>query len=635
MRNSMVSELGLICSVGKHRTGSMIELDYGHHGENFKKDFSWMEPVDESSLRCLSRRSKSLEDGQRGLITGGLILEQLIGTTSSRSSSCGDLADGALYRSVLPPSLARYILQVLKEKAGFRHSLTSLLPTERQDTAICSTDYEFRRKKVRCRSCEPQAKSSHMEGSALSSFIFDHYILNQCNQSRGSISPPRKRLSLSDSEICYAKDLQEPVVKGTLENEVIEGTKETSEETASLESTESIDSEPESREEAAKVPDSDTIITEEEVKENELSCEPVDAAPSLSPAEEEGPSTEPIIIEVPKSSKKKVVRFADDIGDALFQERIIINTSLPPTLHLDRSLTLDDDFCGLGDLDDSLPGVTKPPLRALGPKHNSMPDIMKIPPPLPTLHHSSSSNETLNLDKPNFSLGLTSPTNGAANWRLTFAQPAAQYLAFRQRLDSNYVSLENITLTNRKECSPSHSSNSLYLYGTIKVKNIAFEKNVKLRVTIDRWQSHRDYPAVHNAQLSSRGGTSTYDTFMFNFSVDVMHMPEPRELQFAVCFEAGPNGASGQYWDNNDGCNYVVKEEVGMTVSSPIGSYKSFCNHPSMGSEKSPTRTAVGGNESGPPSSAYTIDYRPNFNTFSSLTSYSSWQHYSSESMYY
>lgn len=277
-----------------------------------------------------------------------------------------------------------------------------------------------------------------------------------------------------------------------------------------------------------------------------------------------------------------------------------------------------------------MPGITKPPFKALRPKHGSMPDIMKIPPPLPTLHHSSSSNETLSLNEPKSSPSLTVPTSGAANWRLTFAQPAAQYLAFRQRLDSNYVSLENITLTSRKECS-----NSLYLYGTIKVKNITFEKNVKLRVTIDRWQSHKDYPAVHNAQLSSRGGTSAYDTFMFNFSVEVTQMLEPRELQFAVYFEAGPSGANGQYWDNNDGCNYVVKEEVGMIASSPIGSYESFCNHPSVGSEGSPMRTAVGGNESGPPGTAYTLDYRPNFTAFSSLTSYSSWQHYSSESMYY
>lgn len=332
----MVSEPSLICSVGKHRTGSMIKLGYGHHEANFKKDCSWMESVDESSIKCLSRRSNSLEDGQRGLITGGLILEQLIGATSSRSSSCGDLVDGDSTRSVLPPSLARYLLQVLKEKAGFRHSLTSLLPTERQETANCYLGYEFRRKKVRCRSCEPHSKSSQMENSALSSFIFDRYILNQENQPRGAISPPRKRLSLSDSEICYAKDIPEPAVKETSEN--VKPKQATSEEIATSDYTESVDSEPESREEAVKTPTSDTVVTEEEEKE-ESSCEPVDVSPLRSSAEAEIPTTDSLVSEVPKcSKKKKTVRFADDIGDALFQERLITDTSLPPTLHLQRSL---------------------------------------------------------------------------------------------------------------------------------------------------------------------------------------------------------------------------------------------------------------------------------------------------------
>ena len=254
---------------------------------------------------------------------------------------------------------------------------------------------------------------------------------------------------------------------------------------------------------------------------------------------------------------------------------------------------------------------------------------MKVPPPVPQLHHSSSSSGNLSLDVRRSPPSLTSPTNGAASWRLTFAQPAAQYLAFRQRLESKYISLENITLSNQKD-----NNDSLYLYGRIKVKNIAFEKQVSVRVTFDRWATHKDYPAVYNAQLSNNTSILPYDTFMFNFSVEVNKIPTPREIQFAVCFKAGPNGCSGEYWDNNDGCNYMVVEEA------TLGKDDFFQNHPSMGSGKNPMRTAVGGSghgpfSSSPPLSAYTLDYRPNFNAFSSLTCYSSWQHYSSESMYY
>lgn len=296
---------------------------------------------------------------------------------------------------------------------------------------------------------------------------------------------------------------------------------------------------------------------------------------------------------------------------------------------------IDDDFGDLGELDESLPGVASPIFKPMGPKRNSFPDIVKIPPPVPQLHHSNSSSGTLSLNVQKSPPSLTSPNNGTANWRLTFAQPAAQYLAFRQRLESNYVSLENVSMSNRKD-----NSDNLYLYGTIKVKNITFEKCVILRVTVDRWASHKDYPAVHNAQLSSSSSVSPYDTFMFNFNIEVEKMPQPRELQFAVCFKAGPNGSSGEYWDNNDGCNYVVVEEVALLSSPPTGKEEFFHNHPSMGVINNPMRTAVGGTEHGsfyssPPVTAYTQDYRPNFNAFSSLTCYSSWQHYSSESMYY
>lgn len=273
--------------------------------------------------------------------------------------------------------------------------------------------------------------------------------------------------------------------------------------------------------------------------------------------------------------------------------------------------------------------MIRPSLRTLGQKTSSLPDIKKIPPPIPRLCHSNSSNESLNLGAPRSPPSIVSPTNGSANWRITFAQPAAQYLAFRQRLDTKFVSLENITLNNRTD-----NANSLFIYGKAKVKNIAFEKHVKLRVTTDKWATYKDFPAVYNTQPTGSSSSAQYDQFMFNFSVDISKMPEPKQVQFAVCFQAGENGSGGEYWDNNDGCNYVIIEEAGSPQAGP---YDSFRNHPSMGSQSSssPSRTSVGGSQQGPPGTAYTLDYRPNFNSFSSLTSYSSWQHYSSESMYY
>lgn len=608
----MVSELGLIYADGKHWTGSMIELRYGHHEFNFKKNRNWMDPVEESSFKCTSHFSNSRRDGQRGLLTNGLFMENFL------ESASRDMPNGIPKGNALPPSLARYILQLLKEKDGIRHSITSLLPSEMQEPF----GYELWHRKARCRSCEPQTKSSQFGSATLSTFFFEHFFLNLQNRLTKSNTspPPRKRLSLSDSEICYAKDLPEQTMEESLERiTTVEIIPEVSEETTTLESSESLDS----PEEPAKAPifEAGTIEEDngEELEENtECPVEPVAANPSTPTSEEPEEHLDPPVIKV--SKKKKSVRFADDIGCVLCQEKLITDISLPPNLHL----SFDDDFRDLGD--DLLPGVVRPTFKALVPKTNSLPDIMKIPPPVPKLHHSSSSDETINLAMPKSP--VTSPTTGYANWRITFAQPAAQYLAFRQRLDSKFVSLENITLTNRTE-----NTNNLFIYGKAKVKNIAFEKRVKLRVTTDRWKSYKDYPAVYNVQTpTASSGNSLYDQFMFNFCVDVSQMPEPREVQFAVCFQAGQNGEIGEYWDNNDGCNYVIIEDV---LSHPVGPYGSFQNRPPAGTEGSPMRAEVGGSEQNPPGTAYTSDYRPNFNSFSSLTYYSSWQHYSSESMYY
>ncbi|VEN49912.1 unnamed protein product [Callosobruchus maculatus] len=67
-------------------------------------------------------------------------------------------------------------------------------------------------------------------------------------------------------------------------------------------------------------------------------------------------------------------------------------------------------------------------------------------------------------------------------WQITFAQPASDYVEFRKRLDEGKVSLENVII---KESDDT-------LVGTVKVKNIAFEKEVFVRSSINNWQTHED-----------------------------------------------------------------------------------------------------------------------------------------------
>ena len=121
---------------------------------------------------------------------------------------------------------------------------------------------------------------------------------------------------------------------------------------------------------------------------------------------------------------------------------------------------------------------------------------------------------------------------------LTFPQPASNYLEFRNRVQRDSVSLENVIVNNYN------------LLGTIKVKNITFSKNVFVRCTFDDWKTTRDIPAVFVRTCKT---SSSEDTFSFEINVPTT-MKTHGQVQFAVCYEA--EGA--QYWDNNNGANYKV-----------------------------------------------------------------------------
>lgn len=77
--------------------------------------------------------------------------------------------------------------------------------------------------------------------------------------------------------------------------------------------------------------------------------------------------------------------------------------------------------------------------------------------------------------------GLISPVP-TEQWTIEFRQPASEYLMFRDRIEEHYVSLENVII---KESESS-------VVGTVKVKNISFEKEVFVRSSWDDWKSMVD-----------------------------------------------------------------------------------------------------------------------------------------------
>ncbi|XP_048205521.1 protein phosphatase 1 regulatory subunit 3C-like [Perognathus longimembris pacificus] len=124
------------------------------------------------------------------------------------------------------------------------------------------------------------------------------------------------------------------------------------------------------------------------------------------------------------------------------------------------------------------------------------------------------------------------------NLILDFPQPSTDYLSFRNHFQKNFVCLENCSLQERT------------VSGTIKVKNVIFEKRVQVRITFDSWRSYRDVDCVY---MKNEYGSSDSDTFSFTIDLPSV-IPTEEKTEFCISYQA-----NGQvFWDNNEGQNYQI-----------------------------------------------------------------------------
>ena len=88
--------------------------------------------------------------------------------------------------------------------------------------------------------------------------------------------------------------------------------------------------------------------------------------------------------------------------------------------------------------------------------------------------------------------------------------------------------------------------------GVVRVHNLAFEKWVAVRFTLDKWQTTSEVTARYKESL--RNGT--FDRFMFSVKLaDVLSRAEEKTLFLAVRYSVGGR----EIWDNNSGRNYQVR----------------------------------------------------------------------------
>lgn len=156
--------------------------------------------------------------------------------------------------------------------------------------------------------------------------------------------------------------------------------------------------------------------------------------------------------------------------------------------------------------------------------------------------------------------GIKPNPTSEIQWVPQFAQPASDYLQFRDKIQKNCVSLENVIVKEGED----------NITGTIKVKNIAFDKEVYVRATFDKWTSSQDIPATF-VPSGVEACASQYDTFSFSISVPPSAV-KFEMVEFCVCFKC----SSEEYWDNNSGNNYKLAALSRKSQIAPV--FNKQCN---------------------------------------------------------
>ncbi|NXE58710.1 PPR3C phosphatase, partial [Calcarius ornatus] len=124
------------------------------------------------------------------------------------------------------------------------------------------------------------------------------------------------------------------------------------------------------------------------------------------------------------------------------------------------------------------------------------------------------------------------------NLILGFPQPSADYLDFRNRLQTNLVCLETCTLQEK------------VLSGTVKVKNVSFEKKVQVRITFDTWKTYKDVECAYMNNVYS-----DFENDTFSFAIDFPPAISSEEkIEFCISYQSGGR----TFWDNNEGQNYKI-----------------------------------------------------------------------------
>lgn len=143
------------------------------------------------------------------------------------------------------------------------------------------------------------------------------------------------------------------------------------------------------------------------------------------------------------------------------------------------------------------------------------------------------------------------------------------------------------------------SQDKRFLQGVIQVHNIAFQKIVTVRYTFDFWQTNSEINAVFKESVKRMGGP-TNPTDRFTFSIPLEDNQRASGSEYAdktMCFAVRYQVAGREFWDNNNGMNYVA--EFRRSHHHRRHHYRSTDKHSSNARNRGNFNGSIGGNSNG------------------------------------
>lgn len=98
------------------------------------------------------------------------------------------------------------------------------------------------------------------------------------------------------------------------------------------------------------------------------------------------------------------------------------------------------------------------------------------------------------------------------------------------------------------------SADQKTLLGSIAVANLAFQKQVVCRFTLDYWKTTSEVTAEYGHEIRPRQSPLGHDRFTFSVKLADTANLESKTLFFCIRYSVGGE----EYWDNNHGANFQV-----------------------------------------------------------------------------